>query len=315
LTKNKTESVAGYVQGLWKPFESWQIVPALRVEYDDLAGAWVDPRLMARIELAKNMPGLKSLALKGGVGLFHQPPSLLEIDPRIGNPGLATESATQWMGGIDYRPMATLAISVQGFYVSENNMFVAAAGTVSRNGVNLPENISNDGNGQTYGLEVFIQEELYKGLEGWLSYTLSRSEMSTDSSVSPISQYDQTHVLALTLAYALPKGFKISGRFQYATGNPTTGVTGSVFDATTNTYSATQTNVLGARLPAYQELDLRIDKAFDFRAWRLTVYLDVRNVSNALNLAEPYNYNYNYTLSQAPVALPILPLLGLRADF
>jgi hypothetical protein len=68
-------------------------------------------------------------------------------------------------------------------------------------------------------------------------------------------------------------------------------------------------------LPGFQELDVRIEKAWQFRRWAFTAYLDVRNVYDYGNIAGAYSYNFDATQTTARVGLPILPLLGARADF
>ena len=38
------------------------------------------------------------------------------------------------------------------------------------------------------------------------------------------------------------------------------------------------------RLPAFNQLDLRVDKTFLFKRWVLKVYLDITNVYNHANV-------------------------------
>ena len=104
-------------------------------------------------------------------------------------------------------------------------------------------------------------------------------------------------------------------RWQYASGNPTTAITGSIFNAGTNQYSPIYSDTLGARTDAYHQLDLRLDKTWDLKALRLTTYLDVRNVYNQASQAETLTYNFDYSLSWTRTGLPFLPLLGAKAEF
>jgi hypothetical protein len=46
----------------------------------------------------------------------------------------------------------------------------------------------------------------------------------------------------------------------------------------------------------------------------LTLYLDIQNVYNRPN-PEGLQYNYDFRLSDTQQGLPILTILGIRADF
>ena len=59
---------------------------------------------------------------------------------------------------------------------------------------------------------------------------------------------------------------------------------------------------------------MRVDKRWKFKSWQLSAYLDVQNVYNHSN-AEAIEYNFNYTQRRFIPGLPVLPSLGLRADF
>src|SRR6185436_7577908 len=96
-------------------------------------------------------------------------------------------------------------------------------------------------------------------------------------------------------------------------GDPTTPVTGSVFDARTGVYLPTYGAVNSDRNPMFQELDVRVEKAFHIGAFTLAPYLDVQNVYMAKNAAG-YTYNYDYSKKEAAGGLPIFPNLGIRGE-
>jgi outer membrane receptor for ferrienterochelin and colicin len=303
--------VGELVQATWRPFSRLELIGGLRVQSDLLLGTTFDPRVMAKLELIKAQPGAESLALKAGVGLFHAPPPLVDLDPSIGNPALAQTQAMHLMGGLDWRPTRTLLLSVQGFYVDLSNAVVTSSDTTTRNGATVPLNLT-EATGHSAGLEVFVQQRLWHGLEGWASYTLSRSELTTSTSASPISSWDQTHVLAAQLSYALPLGFTVAARFQYASGTPTTLTTGSLFDATSDSYLPLYGTVLGDRTTPFRQLDLKVEKAWKVGDVTLAAYLDVRNVTNAQNVVSSPLYNFDSSQSATQTGLPILPIVGVR---
>jgi outer membrane receptor for ferrienterochelin and colicin len=309
--------IAVFTELNWRPWGVLEIVPSFRVEhYVHPATTVVDPRGMVRYEAVRDRPGAKSLVLKTGVGLYHQPPSLVQMAAGIGNGALTPQQALHVMAGIEYMPTPTLRIDLIGFYVSLTNAIVATTAVApNADGIPTPTNFDNSGLGQSFGGSIFIQQQLWRHFEGWLSYTFARAELTTVAGQHPISAFDQTHVLALTLAYTLPYDIKLSLRFQLASGNPTTAAVSSIFNSTSNQYIAVNGPDLGDRVAPFEQLDLRIDKTWSFASFGLTAYLDVRNVYNYANVADAYVYNFDYTQKTARVGMPILPIVGLRLDF
>lgn len=121
------------------------------------------------------------------------------------------------------------------------------------------------GIGRAYGLELYIKKNSGR-LNGWLSYTLSRSELKIDgintglNSVDRVgrwypTRFDQTHNLKLVANYQLNERKNFSAVFSYITGTPTTYaidrivVAGQVIPIN----DGSRNNI---RIPAYQRLDV-----------------------------------------------------------
>jgi hypothetical protein len=68
-----------------------------------------------------------------------------------------------------------------------------------------------------------------------------------------------------------------------------------------------------ARLPAFQQLDLRVDKTWQLQHAKLIVYLELRNAYNHKNI-EQRTYSYDYSKMSGQGGLPILPVLGFRGE-
>jgi hypothetical protein len=68
------------------------------------------------------------------------------------------------------------------------------------------------------------------------------------------------------------------------------------------------------RIPAFYQLDLRLDRTFSFDRFSLLVYLDLQNVSDREN-PEEIVYNYNYQSRGYITGLPTLAILGARISF
>lgn len=130
-----------------------------------------------------------------------------------------------------------------------------------KNGAELlfNENVESQilfGTGRTYGLEIFLKKKQGR-FNGWISYTLSKSERKFDEINSgnyfPAKQ-DRTHDLALVGMYELSKSWTLSATWVFYTGNAVTYPTGKyAIDGKTMFYYS---NRNADRMPDYHRLDL-----------------------------------------------------------
>lgn len=126
--------------------------------------------------------------------------------------------------------------------------------------------------------------------------------------------WDQTHILTAIGSYQLGKGWEFGLRWRFVSGRMYTPNIGGVYDYDAGAYQAIpQLPVFGSRLPAFHQLDMRIDKVWKFQHWSFSTYLDVLNVYYRDN-PEGVSYNYNYTKQSIVTGLPILPVLGIRGE-
>jgi TonB family protein len=264
----------------------------------------VEPRLAARFQVNK------WLAFKGAVGLYHQPPDPTSFLKNFGDPSVQPELALHYVLGLEVQPTPTLHIEMQGFYKDLRSLIVRGEQATD-------PKLQNDGIGRVYGGELLIRQELWKGLFGWIAYTISRSERQ-DHPDDPwrLFQFDQTHILTLVASYKFGRGYQVGVRFRYVTGNPYTPVPqgAAFYDANRDAYVPLYGAPYSARLAAFNQLDVRFDKTWTFNRWGLSLYIDLQNVYRADN-PEGVSYNYNYTQTTPVTGLPFLPVLGLRGDF
>ena len=87
----------------------------------------------------------------------------------------------------------------------------------------------------------------------------------------------------------------------------------AVFDANTGFYLPVEGPINGARLSAFHQLDLRLDKTWILRLLQLTLYADIQNVYNRQN-PEFINYAYDYQSFSTINSLPIIPSIGFRVE-
>lgn len=299
---------APFVEATWK-LGDLELVPGLRADYFSRTREYsVDPRIVGRYSLG-------DFTAKAGAAVVHQEATPQETDEVFGNPDLELQRAFHYSLGLEWRPRDHLRFDATVFYKDLDNLTSRTGATTERDGETVPLVYDNNGEGAVYGAELFLEHKFADRFRGWLSYTLSRAER-TDSgeTESRLFDYDQTHILAVVGSYQLPRNWEVGLRYRLVSGSPTTPVIGATFVDEMDAYSPTYGETNSARLPTFQQLDLRVDKTWVMDTWKLGAYLSLINATNHTNV-EAENYNYDFTEKGSVNGLPILPILGVKADW
>ncbi len=302
---------AGYVELDLRPIEKLRIMPGLRLDYfQDNASFAFDPRLVSIYSFTD------AWRVKGGVGVFSQAPEPQESSPVLGNANLRPIRSVHYDVGVEHDFTDALSLNVESFYKQIYDRVVSAPNPSSPDFNPAQPLFINDGTGRIYGLEVAGRAKPKGRYFGFLSYTLMRSQRNDRGEGWRLFDFDQTHILTLASTVRLGKGWEVGGTFRYVTGNPITPVVGYDYvDLATRLYApqAQSGKINTSRNPAFNRLDLRVEKTWTFAAWRLAAYLDVQNSYNATN-RESTQYNYNFKQGAPVRGVPIIPILGLRGE-
>lgn len=289
-----------YAELSYRPVSNWLLLPGVRADYDYGTRHWVvDPRFSTRYGVTE------STTLKGGVGLFSQPPEYYELIEAFGNPDLEPYRAVHTSVGVEQVIADGFEVGVEGFYKHLYNRIVATPGGV-------PPYFMNDGKGRIYGGELSAELKTASHF-GYLAYTLSRSERQDRDEAWRLFDYDQTHNLSVVYSYDFGSGWSAGARFRLTSGDPETPILGGVYDANSDLYRAVYGDVNSARRPTFHQLDVRGEKKWTFEDWSLTAYLEVLNAYNAQNV-EGTTYSFDYTEKETATGLPIFPNLGIRGE-
>jgi len=172
----------------------------------------------------------------------------------------------------------------------------------------------NDGEGQASGIEFSLRKYQFGNLFGMISYAYSFSERTTpyDSAIVTTDVH-RPHILNFFLGSRLYGGFRVGVQLQLASGlayRPVIGREGyGGYYGWSPVYSPEK-----ERLPYYQRFDIHVGKEFSLWGMRGEFYTTVLNITNRKNI-QGYLYNWDYTLRKAIYMLPLVPLVGLRAEF
>ena len=310
-TSKSAWSAAAWGQYRWTPTARFSITPGARLNHWDLIDTTLaSPWVLSELEITS---GLRA---RLGAGVQYQAPSidqsLFVADGTILTPeralsveaGLEQRLGTAWrLSGVIYRRSDDDRLRYQDSEVRLESGRVV-----------LPQNPhwENALRGATNGVELTLERKSVNGLNGWLSYAWSKSDLTDDDETFP-ADFDQRHTVNAYVAYRWSGRTSLSARMRYGSNFPITGYIGE--DANGYVLSS-QRN--GLRLPDYARLDLRADRTFTYRKSRLTLFLEVVNATNHDN----YRYNspgVNLTTRRVfgPIEelFPLLPVAGILIEF
>lgn len=297
---------AAFLEYELAPNRRINVTSGLRFDYakDTSETSWA-PRVSARYVA---IDGPIATVIKGGLGLFYQPPDPVDTLPERGNPGLGSSRAVHSTLGVEQSLSKRITLSVEGFE-KELSRVIFGRRDGTGNAV-----LENSGSGRVLGLDLLLRYRPDQRFFGWVAYTLSRStRRATPDAPERLFWYDQTHVLNATASYRLGRGWEIGGRFRYMSGFLYDACPGGIFNNSTGFYQC-YGEFSRKRAAPFHQLDLRIEKVWELSSLRLSAYMDLFNAyyhTSPDYTLPTYDYSGVRSLS---LSLPILPSLGVRGE-
>ena len=254
------------------------------------------------------------LNLNGNIGRYAQQPAYTTLGYRDAagvlvnkNENLRYIISNQAIGGIEYRPMEYMRMSVEGFYKQYEfyPLSVADGLSIASKGTNYgevgDEQIVSTGKGRAYGVEVLCKLMEMKKMNVTATYTFFRSEFTNSAGIYLPSSWDTKHLFNLIASYQFRRNWNVAMRWRFVGGAPYTPIeavsaTKAVWDIS-NQPQLDYSKFNSLRLPATHQLDIRIDKEFYFKKWTLNLYTDIQNVYNFKTQGAPVYTNLNATAS------------------
>lgn len=319
-----SESVVGLNQGFYvdaevQPAERLRLVPGFRLDYTrETRKTDPSPRLNARYDLVgggaqSGAERRRRTTLKGGVGYYYQAPQPQQSNPVYGTTGLLSNRALHYALGVEQELTSQIDLSVEGFYKALDHLVAPGSGLD-------PVHYTNYGSGKSYGVETLVRYKPDKRFFGWAAYTLSRSvRKDFPGDTAYLIPYDQTHNLTLLGSYRLGRGWEFGVRFRVISGSLVTPVRRSAGAPSINAADAGaavpfEGQPFSYRLPLFHQLDLRLDKRWQMKNYRISAYLDVYNAYNN-PAVEALAYDFNFAHRMSMTGVPILPSIGVRGEY
>jgi len=246
----------------------------------------LSPRISFSYSISNN------LSWNTSVGSYSKIPTYTVLGYRDETGELANKASkyirsTHYVTGFQFLPKEELKFVVEGFYKRYTNYPVSV-----RDGISLAnqggdfnaignELIVSNGKGDTYGFEFSVQQKLVKNTFAVLSYTFVRSKFSGADGKMVASSWDNRHLLSGLLGRKFKRNWELGMKYRFAGGAPYT-----PFDmpASQLNYATLGTGILDFsklntdRLINFNQIDLRIDKKYNFKHTTLDLYIDIQNL-------------------------------------
>jgi hypothetical protein len=240
-------------------------------------------------------------------GLYHQAPAAEDQSAVFGNPLLGPSRGRQASLALRMQLAADASLDLLGFWGQQDRLAVRSPAVPPA----LAAALVNQGRGRVLGAQLGARLRWSERGDGWLGYTLGRSQRDTGAGLRP-SDFDRRHVLNAAASQAFGR-FSAGARLHWASGRPYTPVVAAV----ENTRDARFEPVLGpvnaARLPASLQLDLRLERQLAWRHGAVRLYLELQNALDRAN-PEEIVYDHDYSEHDYITGLPTLLFAGLLVD-
>ena len=240
--------------------------------------------------------------LTGSIGSYYKIPvytnlGFMNSAGMLVNKDMEYIHSVHYALGFQFLPKNDFRLTVEGFYkkyfhypVSERTGISLANQGADYSAVGN-EAVLSKGKGTTYGVELFVQQKLIKNTFYALSATLYNSEFSGADGVLRRSSWDFGYLVSATLGQKFKRNWELGLKYRLAGGAPYTPfdlVASRANYITTGVGTPDYTAINSLRLKPFQQVDLRIDKKYNFRRTSLDLYLDFQNVLVFKTEGQPY---------------------------
>lgn len=271
----------------------------LRADANNYSAAMKDmtdqlsPRLSLSYQLTEHW------SLSGNAGLYYQLPPYTALGFKNNNGLYANKYALRYMQvsqgsiGINWRKGDTFEVSLEGFYKDYDKIPLSVADGIPLTckgndyGVIGNELLTSTAQGRSYGAELLLKWLIAKKLNLASSFTLFKSEYRNNKESEYIaSAWDNRFIFNLRGTYNLPRHWSVGMKVSCIGGAPYT-----PYDADKSSL-VTAWNAQGKpyydytryneeRLPAFTQVDIRIDKTFYLKRCMLGFYIDLQNIAGS----------------------------------
>lgn len=248
---------------------------------------WID-NLSPRLALSYQLTEDQKWKLNTSVGRYFKMPTYTalgfqDLQGNFINKNNRYTRSDHYVFGIEYNWTPTARITVEGFMKKYSQYPVSVLDQISlanKGGgfeVLGNEPITDNGAGESYGLELLFQQKLTRNFYGVLAYTYFFSAFSRENGPLLPSVWDSRNLLSFTGGYKLKRNWEISLRYRYAGKTPYVPTNVAESLAAYPRIVLDYARLGDLTLDAFSQGDLRIDKKWNFKRLSFNFYLEVQN--------------------------------------
>ncbi|HKB08746.1 MAG TPA: TonB-dependent receptor [Candidatus Polarisedimenticolia bacterium] len=300
----RSDRASAFAEDIWRPSGSVTLRYGARADRSSWTGEGaLSPRFSLEVSAGKR------LAVRCAAGRFVQFPRQEQVFNAVGET-LRMQTADPFIAGIEVTAGRGTRLVVEAY----RKDLRSPIGEVTNRYVDLPERLTQFDRGRALGAEIVV-EHGSAGPWGWQAgYAYLEATQEKQGIESPRNA-DQRHALSLSGGRRIGRGWEAGAAFRFASGLPYTRAlpwTDGI------DYGVVLGDLNGARLPAYQRLDLRLARSIP-AAWGLLGFrLDLLNVLNRQNVR---SIDLSFEPTEAAFAettfyqAPFLPVFSVSAEF
>lgn len=289
-------------KGVFK--ESLQLSLGLRLDGNNFNDNMANPLNQFSPRLSASYRITEKISINFNTGMYSQMPAYTILGFRdsagsLVNTDVKYLRANHLVLGVEYATQKNTKLTIEGFYKGYSNYpfnlidSISLANQGSDFGVIGNTPVISNNLGRAYGFEIFLQQKLYKNFYGLVSYTFVRSEFQDINGNYVPSAWDYRNMVSVTFGKIFKKGWEMGIKFRANTGTPYTpydipeSSLKSNFDVTNagiTNYKLLNTE----RIDGFYQIDLRVDKKYNFKKWNLDVFIDIQNLTNNVTNGQPF---------------------------
>jgi len=266
------------------------------------------------------MPLRGGLSVRSAAGIYRQHPDLDQTGGTLSGEEVRAEHAGQFDLTVEHRWRPDARVQVTVYARRERDMLRLADDEYRLvSGAIVPPSPAphwgNTLDGSSSGLEVLAQRRSATGLTGWVWYGYSRTRYHDRSTGERyFADFDERHSFGAYAQYRVSPVTSLSAKLRVGSNYP---IPGYLERRDDDVYVSAARNLV--RVPTYARFDVRANRAFNFDARRLTLFVEVVNVLGRTNYAPGYDgmrvLPNGRAVGTMQSLFPFLPAAGILIEF
>ncbi|MBE0482384.1 MAG: TonB-dependent receptor [Bacterioplanes sp.] len=302
-----------HIANIWQVTPRLSLTPALALSYDDYTEeVFLEPRIRSRWEFTDNW------WLTAAYGDHHiLPDNFGQYIAPFGNRDLKQPTAQHFELGLEQQLQNDLFWKIEFYYKQLDNLIIGRP-KIDKDRENdldylaeynaLPR-YSNGAEGETWGMEFFLNKNLTERWYGWMSLAYARTFRTNKLTREKFTyEYDQPLTANFVANWKLNQNWDVGFKWRLQSGQLVTPIIEAGIPPLYGDLNS-------ERLPIYHKLDVRADRSFRFDGWDMDLYVEILNVYARDNVIG-YSYkNADYSEREDVTDLPTIASVGIKARF